>query len=93
MAMNKVTKEQLGERAAAALDKADTAELHTLFGIAVKDADDTMVALETIVQHYAGSSKSPRESAGPDAINAMREVALAAIDLARMSINDHAAPR
>jgi hypothetical protein len=72
------------EDANQALANADCAELHRLFLISREKHGAVLKAMEAIVEHYAGSQLAPRYgSQSTDAVVAMKDVALAAIELAK----------
>lgn len=73
--------------AASAVERADTQELHVLFGRALHRYDEMEAALEAIVAHYAGSKEMPRPVPSNDnAIAAMERIASEAIAIARFVV-------
>jgi hypothetical protein len=65
-----------------ALTRSDAAELFTLYQKAIRRRNEVESMLGKIVEHYVGQKDTPRFQE-PDAINAIRDVALAAIDFAK----------
>lgn len=69
--------------AKAALDRADSIELHRMYKTAVEKCNQIAKTLEMIVHHYAGDNKFPRYQESDSAIAAMEKVALSALELAK----------
>jgi len=75
------------DTAAAALEKADAAELHQLFQRAQKQYGEMEEALTKVMVHYIGSKDVPRyEPNNDNAVAAMERIASEAIALARFVV-------
>lgn len=77
-----------GGKAAELLAQADAQELHALYKRKCIELGAVVDSLRIMMQHYSGTSDSPRytQPESENAVNAMERVALAAIELARVTI-------
>jgi len=76
--------------AQAALARSDAQELFVLYQKAIRQRNEIVGAMETIVGHFMGKNKDPRLSSVelPDSVAAMREVALSALALAKSLVEN-----
>lgn len=80
--LSKKQEDEMDAVAKDALERSDVAELSALYVKSRKQNADLVTAFETIVEHYSSRTDSPRRANSEDAVAAMRDVALAAIELA-----------
>lgn len=82
---------KLNDRAAAALEKADARELFALFKKSQQDQTDLETVLNHVVSHYGPKGDKPPRLAGEQEsiVLAMRDVALAAIELGKAVVLNH----
>ena len=76
-------KGSLYDQAQLALEKADSAELFALYEKMILENNRLVDGMALLVHHYSGDKNQPRYEPPSNAIEAMKVVSLAAVQLAR----------